>query len=190
MESPKKLVYSSLARLPYQEALTVQAWSEDIQRAEGNCLMDGYVSSLPEEVHVDLAQNKLTELAGLWELVNGPNKKKFYDLYGQIASLITVNVDEPLIRVAIQFWDLSHRCFTFNEEDMMPTTEEYAMLIRLNLQCPDKVYYQRTRMGIRKKLTKIMGIESVDADGYLVSKKRKHQTRVGLLERLHQQSHQ
>ena len=65
--------------------------------------MDHYVSSLPEEVHLDLAQNKLTELVNLWELVNGPNKRKFCDLYGQIASLITVEVDEPLIRVAIQF---------------------------------------------------------------------------------------
>ena len=76
---------------------------EDTQRVEGNCLVDGYVSLLLEEVHVDLAQNKLTELAGLWELVSGPIKRKFYDLYGQIASLITVKVDEPLIRAAIQF---------------------------------------------------------------------------------------
>ena len=53
------------ARLSYQEALKVQTWSEDIQKAKGNCLIDGYVSSLPEEVHVDLSQNKLTELAGL-----------------------------------------------------------------------------------------------------------------------------
>ena len=59
--------------------------------------MDGYVLSLPKEVHVDLEQNKLTELVGLWELVSGPNKRKFYGLYGQIASLITVKVNEPLI---------------------------------------------------------------------------------------------
>ena len=103
MESPKKLVYSSLARLPYQEALKVQAWSKDIQRVEGNYLMDGYESSLPEKVHLDLAQNKLTELTGLWKLVSGPNKRKFYDLYGQIACLIIVEIDEPLIRAAIQF---------------------------------------------------------------------------------------
>ena len=93
MESLKKLVCSSSARLPYQEALKVQAWSEDIQRAKRNCLMDGYVSSLPEKMHVDLAQNKLIELASLWELVSGPSKRKFYDLYGQITSLITVEVD-------------------------------------------------------------------------------------------------
>ena len=55
MESLKKLVCSSSVRLPYQKALKVQAWSEDIQRMEGNCLIDGYVSSFLEEIHVDLS---------------------------------------------------------------------------------------------------------------------------------------
>ena len=103
MESSKKLVYSSSTRLSYQEALEVQAWLEEVQRIEGNCLIDGYVSSLPKEVHVDLTQNKLTKLVGLWELVSGPNKRKFHNLYGQIASLIMIEVDEPLIRATIQF---------------------------------------------------------------------------------------
>ena len=91
------------------------------------------MSSLLEKVHIDLAQNRLTELAGMWELVSGPNKRRFYDQYGQIASLITIKVDEPLVRAAIQFWDPSYRCFTFNREDLVPTPEEYSMLIRLNL---------------------------------------------------------
>ena len=95
--------------------------------------MDGYVSSLPKEVHVDLVQNKLTKLTGLWELVSGPNKRRFYDQYGQIASLITMEVEDPLIRAAIQFWDPSYRCFTFNGDDLVPTAEEYSMLIKLNL---------------------------------------------------------
>ena len=75
----------------------------------------------------------MTELAGLWELVNRPNKRKFYDLYGQIASFIIVEVDKPLIRAAIQFWDPLYRCFTFNKDDLVPTAEEYSILIRLNL---------------------------------------------------------
>ena len=135
-----------------------------------DCLTDGYVSSLSEEVHVELKQNDLTELAKLWEQVSGSNKKKFCDQYGQIASLIAIKVDESLIRAAIQFWDLSYRCFTFNEEDMMPTIEEYSMLIRLKLQCPDKVYYRRTMMEIRKKLAKIMKIKPEDAESYLMNK--------------------
>ena len=122
IESSKKLVCLSLTRLPYYKALEVQACSEDMQGVEGNCLVDGYVSSLPEEVHVDLTQNKLTELAGLWEQVSG-----------HIASLITVEVDEPLIRAVIQFSDPLYRCFTFNKEDLVFTAEEYSMLIRLKL---------------------------------------------------------
>ena len=55
MESSKKLVCSSSTRLPYQEVVEVQAWSKKVQRVEGNCLVDGYVLSLPEEVYVDLA---------------------------------------------------------------------------------------------------------------------------------------
>ena len=82
---------------------------------------------------MELKQNDLTDLAKLWEQVSGSNKKKFCDQYGQIASLIAVKVDESLIRVAIQFWDPSYRCFTFNGEDMMPTIEKYSMMIRLNL---------------------------------------------------------
>ena len=103
MESSKKLVCSSSARLPYQEPLEVQAWSKDMQKVEGNCLVDGYMSSLPEKVHIDLAHNRLIELAGLWELVSGPNKRRFYDQYGWIAFLVTVEVDEPLVRAIIQF---------------------------------------------------------------------------------------
>ena len=54
----------------------------------------------------------------------------------------------------------------------MPIIEEYSMLIRLNLQCPDKVYHRRTRLGVCKKLAKIMRIEPVDTNGYLVNKGR------------------
>ena len=81
-----------------------------------------------------------------------------------------VEVDEPLVRAVVQFWDPSYICFIFNEEDLVPTIEKYSMLIRFNLQCSNKVYYRRSRLGVHKKLTKIMEIEPVDVDGYLISK--------------------
>ena len=54
---------------------------------------------------------------------------------------------------------------------MVLTVKKYSMLIRLNLQSPDKVYYRKPRLGVHKNLAKIMGIEPVDVDGYLVRKK-------------------
>ena len=51
-------------------------------------------------------------------------KRKFTEKYGKIAFLALVKVEEPLIRVALQLWDPSHRCFTLNREDLTPTIEE------------------------------------------------------------------
>ena len=67
IESTEKLVYSSLVKLPCQEAVKVEAWSKSMQKMKEDCLADGYVSSLSEEVHVELKQNDLKELAKLWE---------------------------------------------------------------------------------------------------------------------------
>ena len=89
--------------------------------------MDGYVFSLSEEVHIDLMQNKLIELVGLWELVSGPNKRKFYNQYGQIASLITVEVDEPLVRAAINFGTL--------HKDVSPSTGKIWCLRKKSTPC-------------------------------------------------------
>ena len=52
----------------------------------------------------------------------------------------------------------------------MPMVEENSMMMKLNFQCLDKVYYRRPRLGIRKKFSKIMGIKLKDANGYLMNK--------------------
>ena len=56
-----------------------------------------------KKVHIDLAQNRLIELASLWELVSGPNKRRFYDQYGLIASLITVEVESHWLELLFNF---------------------------------------------------------------------------------------
>ena len=99
--------------------------------------------------------------------------------------MITIEVDEPLIRVVIHFWDPSYRCFTFNGDDLVPTTEEYSMLIRLKLQCLDKVYYRRQARGLQEAHQNYE--DRARRCGWLSSKqKREYRTRMGLLERFHQ----
>ncbi|KAE8714899.1 Detected protein of unknown function [Hibiscus syriacus] len=38
--------------------------------------------------------------------------------YGDIALLLHVKTDEPLIRALVRFWNPGYNCFTFNQEDM------------------------------------------------------------------------
>ena len=111
-----------------------------------------YVSSLPKEPYIDFTQNRLSDLATLWEQFGISKKKKFYETYGDISSLISVPIEEPLLQVAMRFWDPSYRCFTFGKNDLVPTVEEYSVLIGVELQHPDKVYNQKPREGWRKAL--------------------------------------
>ena len=86
------------------------------------------------------------DLATLWEQFGILEKKTFRETYGDIASLISVPVKEPLLRAALRFWDLSYRYFTFGKNNLVPTVEEYSVLIGLELQHLDKVYNQKSKM--------------------------------------------
>ena len=89
---------------------------------------------------MDLTQNSMFDLATLWEQFGILKKKRFCKTYGDIASLISVPVEEPLLRAVMRFWDLSYRCFTFGKNDLVPTVEKYSVLIGVELQYPNKVY--------------------------------------------------
>ena len=56
-----------------------------------------YVSSLLEEPYTNLTQNRLSDLATLWEQFGISKKKRFHETYGDIASLILVPIEEPLL---------------------------------------------------------------------------------------------
>ena len=153
------LVCSSLARLYCESYSDTLSWSKRIHQSQGDCLISSQVSSLPEKPYTDLTQNRLSDLATLWEQFSISKKKRFRDIYGDIASLILVPVEEPLLRAVMRFWDPSYRCFTFGKNDLVPTVEEYSILIGVELQHPDKVYNQKSRAGWRKTLTQILKVQ-------------------------------
>ena len=132
----KRLVCSSLARLPCESYPDTLIWFEKIHQSHGDCLIPSYVSSLPEEPYTDLTQNHLSDLTTLWEQFGISKKKRFRETYGDIASLISVPTKEPLLRAAIRFWDPSYKCFTFGKNDLVPTIEEYSILISVELRHP------------------------------------------------------
>ena len=141
----KRPVCSSSAKLPCKSYPDTLRWSEQIHQSQGNYLILGHVSSLPEEPYTDLTQNRLSDLATLWEQFGVLEKKKFCETYIDITSLISVPVEEPLLRATLRFWDPSYRCFIFGKNNLVPTVEEYSVLIGLELQHPNKVYNQKSR---------------------------------------------
>ena len=105
MESTKRRVCSSSVQVPCQSHAKAEAWSTKAQGKKEDYLAMGYTSLLPEKVFTDLEQNDLSQLEEIWKRIKEPDKQRFIEKYGQIASLILVKVEEPLIRAALQLWD-------------------------------------------------------------------------------------
>ncbi|KAI5402355.1 hypothetical protein KIW84_050101 [Lathyrus oleraceus] len=49
--------------------------------------------------------------------------------FGKLLSILTIQVDEGLMSVLVQFYDPLYRCFTFLDFQLLPTLEEYAYLV-------------------------------------------------------------
>ena len=66
-----------------------------------------------------------------WIRKLGPNFKGFVALYGlsYIFPYHQIRVDEPLLRVATNYWVPSRHVFRFNEIELCPTIEEFAAIM-------------------------------------------------------------
>ncbi|MBA0635923.1 hypothetical protein Godav_025891, partial [Gossypium davidsonii] len=68
-------------------------------------------------------------------------------------------VGEHLFRALTQFWNSAYSYFTFGEVDLVPTIEEYTVLLRcLRIQV-DKIYSKAVNvLNFVKKLMNILGM--------------------------------
>ncbi|KAG8483737.1 hypothetical protein CXB51_023546 [Gossypium anomalum] len=113
-----------------EDNAAVRAWSEKLQSEKGDSLTEGYVSELQEFTRVNAAQNELQELRDIWARWDEEAKQSFYQSYGDISYLLDIKVDKHLFRAMVQFWNAAYKCFTFGEVDLVPTLEEYTVLLR------------------------------------------------------------
>ena len=129
-----------------------------------------YVSSLPEEPYMDFTQNCLSNLATLWGQFGTSERQKFRESYGDIASLISIPFEEPVLHATLRFWDPCYRCFTFGKEDLVLTIEEYSVLIGIDLQHSNKIYNKKPWVGCQKVLANILKVKPQMIDTYLIQK--------------------
>ncbi|KAL4272344.1 hypothetical protein GQ457_13G011990 [Hibiscus cannabinus] len=68
------------------------------------------------------------------------DREAFIDRYEDIAYLLYVQVNEPMLQALIKFWNSSYCCFTLNSIDLVPTVEEYFELLQVPNKKEDRVY--------------------------------------------------
>ncbi|MBA0788965.1 hypothetical protein Gotri_025433, partial [Gossypium trilobum] len=71
----------------------------------------------------------------------------------------------------VRFWDPAYQCFTFNQEDMTPTIEEYVALLRIDNVQLNKIYVNEPKlMTFKKKLMKLTGMADTWAEKQIKKK--------------------
>ncbi|KAG8490341.1 hypothetical protein CXB51_015529 [Gossypium anomalum] len=157
-----------------EKNVVVREWSLKTQREKGDSLVEACVANLPEHTTVNVRQNNLEDLVRVWNQWDPDTKGIFTERYGDIAHLITIRVDEQLIQAMVRFWDPAYQCFTFNQEDMTPTIEEYAALLRIDNVQFDKIYVKEPKpMTFRKKLVRLTDMTDAWAEKQI---KKKNET--------------
>ncbi|KAG8502393.1 hypothetical protein CXB51_000451 [Gossypium anomalum] len=152
----------------------VRDWSLKTQREKGDSLVEESVANLPEHTTVNVRQNNLDDLVRVWNQWDSDTRGIFTERYGDIAHLITIHVDEQLIQAMVRFWDPAYQCFTFNQEDMTPTIEEYAALLRIDNVQFGKIYVKEPKpLTFRKKLVRLTDITDAWAEKQI---KKKNET--------------
>ena len=57
----------------------------------------------------------------------------FIRRHGQLLSLVISKLDEQMMSVLFQFFDLVHHCFTFPDYQLVPTLEEFYDLLGISI---------------------------------------------------------
>ncbi|MBA0754977.1 hypothetical protein Gogos_020697 [Gossypium gossypioides] len=137
----------------------VQTWSETTQQEKCDSLAEGYVSELWDFTRVSVTQNSLQELKEIWDQWNDEIKQLFNSSYGDLPYLLDLKVDKRMFRALAQFWNSAYCCFTFGSVDLVPTVEEYTVLLRCSKIQVDKAYSRAANVPtFLKKLVNITGM--------------------------------
>ncbi|KAL1087166.1 hypothetical protein V6Z11_D08G163700 [Gossypium hirsutum] len=83
------------------------------------------------------------------------------EFYGDLPYLHDLKVDKHLFCALAQFWNPAYSCFTFGKVDLVPTVEEYRVLLRCSKIQMDKSYSRAANVPtFLKKLMNITGMNS------------------------------
>ena len=96
--------HGSIAPFSRKNHQEVKHWSAKLQGKKGDCLPEGFVSKLPSEVYPKFPEiKKIKELQAIWESWTVERQYAFTVKYGDIALLLSIEIDEQLLKAIILF---------------------------------------------------------------------------------------
>ena len=78
---------------------------------------------------VDFLLYRAERLDHLCTLMPREARVKFEKSYGRVLDLMKICVDPAFLRALVHFWSLDLHCFKFPQFDLVPTLEEYELML-------------------------------------------------------------
>ncbi|KAJ1403256.1 hypothetical protein SESBI_27404 [Sesbania bispinosa] len=91
-------------------------------------------------------------------LMSKEDRDAFNRRYGRILDLLAIRVKTKSLSALAQFWNTDLRCFELPNLDMVPTIEEYGLMVRLPVKEKEVVYQYKGRYVDEKKIAKLIGL--------------------------------
>ncbi|KAL2340389.1 hypothetical protein Fmac_008329 [Flemingia macrophylla] len=79
---------------------------------------------------VDILCYRVERIEHICALMSHEARIDFEKSYGRVLDLVKIYVDLAFIRVLVHFWSPSLHCFEFPQFDLVPTLEEYELMLR------------------------------------------------------------
>ncbi|KAJ1412108.1 hypothetical protein SESBI_20750 [Sesbania bispinosa] len=109
-------------------------------------------------IRIVVVGNEFEKIDELSRLMSKEDRDAFNRRYGRILDLLAIRVKTKSLSALAQFWNTDLRCFELPNLDMVPTIEEYGLMVRLSVKEKEVVYQYKGRYVDEKKIAKLIGL--------------------------------
>ncbi|KAJ1397244.1 hypothetical protein SESBI_31979 [Sesbania bispinosa] len=109
-------------------------------------------------IRIVVVGNEFEKIDELSRLMSKEDRDAFNRRYGWILDLLAIRVKTKSLSALAQFWSTDLRCFELPNLDMVPTIEEYGLMVRLPVKEKEVVYQYKGRYVDEKKIAKLIGL--------------------------------
>ncbi|BAT73743.1 hypothetical protein VIGAN_01126700 [Vigna angularis var. angularis] len=136
---------------------------------------------LRNKSHLKTHGGNLTSLIKLGRRLKTIKRQTFKKRYGNLLSLMEVEVSSPAITAFAQYYDSPLRCFTFQDFQLAPTIEEFEHILEMPLEGTTPYQHLEHHASI-PTLATIIKIHPKELEDRLVTRNQVHGLTQGFLE--------